>query len=243
MSVCRIIKTWPKKCVTVTLFCGTKWLDCVVQCSRTDHSANRHIGKEFFPFCAISEVVAMFTTRTNSFHTIQPILFNFIFAYTSRSSKRHPSFRFPHHNLVLNLFLPNAYYTLPVFHSAWFDYYVFWRAQIRKVLMRGREKMTTFVILRHSIGSAWLLSGVQCPFYLSLVDSECVRRDSADSFNPLKPELNPICYLLALLGFHHFLHVSSIRVKLLTFRLLMSYIYGAPILDVSRSHTTTQHSR
>jgi len=61
--------------------------------------------------------------------------------------------------------------------------------------------------------------------------------------NPLKPELNPICYLLALLGAHHFLHVNRIRVKLLTFRLLMSYIYGAPILDVSRSHTTTQHSR
>jgi len=59
--------------------------------------------------------------------------------------------------------------------------------------------------------------------------------------NPLKPELNPICYLLALLA-HHFLHVSSIRVKSLTIRLLMSYIYGAPILDVSRSHTTTQQS-
>ena len=44
-------------------------------------------------------------------------------------------------------------------------------------------------------------------------------------FNPLKPELNPICYLLALLGAHHFLHVSRIRVKLLTFRLLMPYIY------------------
>ena len=42
---------------------------------------------------------------------------------------------------------------------------------------------------------------------------------------PLKPELNPICYLLALLGGHHFLYVSRIRVKLLTFRLLMSYIY------------------
>ena len=63
------------------------------------------------------------------------------------------------------------------------------------------------------------------------------------AINPLKPELNPICYLLALLGAHHFLHVSRIRVKLLTFRRLMSYIYGAPILDVSRSHTTTQHSR
>jgi len=62
--------------------------------------------------------------------------------------------------------------------------------------------------------------------------------------NPLKPELNSICYLLALLA-HHFLHVSRIRVKSLTFRRLMSYIYiyGAPILDVSRSHTTTQHSR
>ena len=61
--------------------------------------------------------------------------------------------------------------------------------------------------------------------------------------NPLNPELNPICYLLALLRAHHFLHVSRIRVKSLTLRRLMSYIYGTPILDVSRSHTTTQHSR
>jgi len=42
--------------------------------------------------------------------------------------------------------------------------------------------------------------------------------------NPLNPELNPICYLLALLA-HHFLHFSRIRVKSLTLRLLMSYIY------------------
>ena len=65
-------------------------------------------------------------------------------------------------------------------------------------------------------------------------------------FNPLNPELNPICYLLALLGAHHFLHVSRIKVKSLTLRQLMLYIYiyiyiyGAPILDVSRSHTTTR---
>ena len=44
------------------------------------------------------------------------------------------------------------------------------------------------------------------------------------TFNPLKPELNPICYLLALLA-HHFLHVSRIRVKSLPLGLLMSYIY------------------
>ena len=53
-------------------------------------------------------------------------------------------------------------------------------------------------------------------------------------FNPLNAELNPICYLLALLGAHHFLHVSRIRVKSLTLRLLMSYIYEAPIHDLSR---------
>ena len=67
-----------------------------------------------------------------------------------------------------------------------------------------------------------------------------------NNFNPLNAELNPICYLLALLA-HHFLHISRIRVKSLTLRLLMSYIYiyiyGAHILDVSRSHTMTQHSR
>ena len=45
------------------------------------------------------------------------------------------------------------------------------------------------------------------------------------SLNPLNPELNPICCLLALLGAHHFLHISRIRVKSLTLRLLMSYIY------------------
>ena len=38
-------------------------------------------------------------------------------------------------------------------------------------------------------------------------------------------------------------HVKQITSTLLTLRRLMSYIYGAPILDVSRSHTTTQHSR
>ena len=73
--------------------------------------------------------------------------------------------------------------------------------------------------------------------------SHCFRVTCLKPFNPLKPELNPICYLLALLGAHHFLHVSRIRVKLLNFRRLMLYIYGARILDVSRSHTTTQHSR
>ena len=41
------------------------------------------------------------------------------------------------------------------------------------------------------------------------------------SFNPLNPEFNSICYLLALLA-HPFHHVSRIMVKSLTHRLLMS---------------------
>ena len=66
-------------------------------------------------------------------------------------------------------------------------------------------------------------------WYLISVSSKYIPPHLA--LNPLNRELNLICYLLALLGAHHFLHVSRIRVKLLTFRLLMSFIYGAPILD------------
>jgi len=33
-------------------------------------------------------------------------------------------------------------------------------------------------------------------------------------FNPLNAELNPTCHLLALLGAHHILHVSRIRVNI-----------------------------
>ena len=52
-------------------------------------------------------------------------------------------------------------------------------------------------------------------------------------------------------GFHTnvlfcFCHLKKFEARtsiILTLRRLMSYIYGAPILDVPRSHTTTQHSR
>ena len=72
-----------------------------------------------------------------------------------------------------------------------------------------------------------------------------LKRLSKFFLNPLNAELNPICYLLALLGALHFLHVSGIRVNSLTLRLLMSYIYiyiyGAPTLDVSRTHKASHH--
>jgi hypothetical protein len=36
---------------------------------------------------------------------------------------------------------------------------------------------------------------------------------TANIFNSVIAELNPICHLLALLGAHHILHVSRIRVN------------------------------
>ena len=56
-------------------------------------------------------------------------------------------------------------------------------------------------------------------------------------FNPLNTELSPICYLLALLGAYHFLHVSRISVKSLTLGLLMSYIYMEHLFLMFLDHT------
>jgi len=41
----------------------------------------------------------------------------------------------------------------------------------------------------------------------------CARPKTSVEFNPLNAKLNPICHLLALLGAHHILHVSRVRVK------------------------------
>jgi len=35
----------------------------------------------------------------------------------------------------------------------------------------------------------------------------------ANTINPLNAGLNPICHLLALLGAHHILHISRVRVN------------------------------
>jgi len=41
-----------------------------------------------------------------------------------------------------------------------------------------------------------------------------VLKSRNSKFNPLNAELNPICHLLALLGAHHILHISRIRVNM-----------------------------
>ena len=68
--------------------------------------------------------------------------------------------------------------------------------------------------------------------------NECVRaaRCVVMQINHLNAELNPIRYLLELLA-HHFLHVSRIKVKSLTLRLLMSCIYMERLFLMFLDHT------
>jgi hypothetical protein len=79
----------------------------------------------------------------------------------------------------------------------------------------GHMKVVRFTVLRTG-----RLYRPEC-----IPDTLLLRQGIPIVFNPLNPELNPICYLLALLEAHYFLHVSRMRVKSLTFRLLMLYIY------------------
>ena len=51
-------------------------------------------------------------------------------------------------------------------------------------------------------------------------------------FNPLNPELNPICYLLALLA-HHFLHISRIRVNVAPLSSDTLLLASCPLLKAS----------
>jgi hypothetical protein len=41
-----------------------------------------------------------------------------------------------------------------------------------------------------------------------------MKQKTIGNLNPLNAELNPTCHLLALLGTHHVLHVSRIRVNI-----------------------------
>ena len=44
---------------------------------------------------------------------------------------------------------------------------------------------------------------------------------SFNILNPLNGKLNPICHLLALLGAHHILHISRIRVNLIQLSIIL----------------------
>ena len=53
--------------------------------------------------------------------------------------------------------------------------------------------------------------------------------------NSLKAELNPICHLLALLGVHHILHVSRVRVNAYTTDVEFSMSVGSQTVLTQKS--------
>jgi len=80
------------------------------------------------------------------------------------------------------------------------------------------ERFETFIaMLSGSIYTVWQFAVFLGHLYSYPEDNVKSDRNIL-AINPLKPELNPFCYLLALLGAHHFLHISRIRVKLLILR-------------------------
>jgi hypothetical protein len=56
--------------------------------------------------------------------------------------------------------------------------------------------------------------------------------------NPLNAKLNPICHLLALLGAHHILHISRIRVNE---KLLLSVVRACKLLRDLTKHAQRKH--
>jgi len=59
-----------------------------------------------------------------------------------------------------------------------------------------------------------------------LILQQGVKNTNVKVLNPLNAELYPICHLLALLGAHHILHVSRIRVNLCLLSFLRYFIYS-----------------
>jgi len=55
-----------------------------------------------------------------------------------------------------------------------------------------------------------------------------------NNISPLNDQLNPICHLLALLGAHHILHVSRIRVKrsILIYIVLYSAVFLSTVIQL-----------
>ena len=61
--------------------------------------------------------------------------------------------------------------------------------------------------------SLYIASFSTCRDLLFAFSSNLLPLMTMYAFSPLNAELNPICYLLALLGAHHILHISRIRVN------------------------------
>jgi len=91
--------------------------------------------------------------------------------------------------------------------------------------MQNRVHRTApkFQINRTESSNIYLMTGEQGSSETWLLFYQTIRRHIPEDtikihnylyVNPLNAELNPTCHMLALLGAHHSLHISSIRVNL-----------------------------
>ena len=101
------------------------------------------------------------------------------------------------------------------------------------------------MIVHESVKSVWLIilnqpMAVTSRIISGTQNKENFKRDISQLFKIFRTVKCRVTYPLNH-GSIKILH--KVKYGILTLRLLMSYIYGAPILDVSRSYTTTHHSR
>ena len=71
----------------------------------------------------------------------------------------------------------------------------------------------TYIPERNNVPREYSVAAILLLLFMVLISLLSVLNLLYFYINPLNPELNPICHLLALLGTHHILHVSRIRVK------------------------------
>ena len=73
---------------------------------------------------------------------------------------------------------------------------------------------------------------VVCDLHTSRMGAPCIYDISRLRVNPLNAELNPICHLLALLGAHHILHISGVKVKAKRVELIYLFMVYLSMLQV-----------
>jgi len=101
----------------------------------------------------------------------------------------------------------------------------------------GLPNVVVFAVDRYSTVCSYLQwTGIRGMWNVCTLSSHSRPKSSGLSLHSRLSKQNPIWISFCPLCAPH-------APLVLTLRRLMSYIYGAPILDVSRSHTTTQHSR
>jgi len=98
----------------------------------------------------------------------------------------------------------------------------------RKIIRELYKHQTTSIKTKESKREATIKKGVRqgCklpPLLFNMYIEQAINefKEYCTGINPLNAELNPICHLLALLGAHHILHVSRIRVKVNGMRMQM----------------------